>query len=98
MVNMRARNSRLRRPPASRLKTRPAVHWRFLGLFFAVHTQLSPNHGYVGHTSGQVPIGVIVLFAIFGANRSASGRTSNARRALRVSGGGPRDTVGSGWG
>ncbi len=39
----------------------------FLGLFSTIHVLLSPNSGYIGHTSGQVAIGVIVLFAIFGA-------------------------------
>lgn len=39
----------------------------FLGLFATVHVLLSPNSGYVGHTSGEVAIGVIVLFVIFGA-------------------------------
>jgi hypothetical protein len=39
----------------------------FLGLFATVHVLLSPNSGYVGHTTGQVAIGVVILFAIFGA-------------------------------
>ena len=39
----------------------------FLGVFAAVHVLLSPTSGYVGHTTGEVTIGVIVLFLIFGA-------------------------------
>ncbi|MDQ3895712.1 MAG: hypothetical protein M3326_00440 [Actinomycetota bacterium] len=39
----------------------------FLGVFAAVHILLSPNSGYVGHTNGEVAIGVLVLFAAFGA-------------------------------
>jgi len=39
----------------------------FLGVFATVHILLSPSSGYVGHTSGEVAIGVLVLFGIFGA-------------------------------
>ncbi len=61
--------------PMSFLDGKEVIDWSratwavlmFLGLFSTVHVLLSPNSGYVGHTSGQVAIGVIVLFAIFGA-------------------------------
>ena len=33
----------------------------------AVHVLMSPSSGYVGHTTGEVTVGVIVLFLIFGA-------------------------------
>jgi diacylglycerol kinase len=39
----------------------------FLGVFAAVHVLLSPTSGYVGHTTGEVTVGVVVLFLIFGA-------------------------------
>ena len=39
----------------------------FIGLFATVHTLLAPNSGYVGHTTGEVTVGVVVLFLIFGA-------------------------------
>ncbi|MDQ2825561.1 MAG: hypothetical protein M3Y04_01120, partial [Actinomycetota bacterium] len=39
----------------------------FLGLFTTIHVLLSPTSGYVGHTNGQVAIGVVTLFVIFGA-------------------------------
>ena len=39
----------------------------FLGVFAAVHVLMSPTSGYVGHTTGEVTVGVIVLFLIFGA-------------------------------
>ena len=39
----------------------------FLGVFATVHILMAPTSGYVGHTSGQVAIGVMVLFVIFGA-------------------------------
>jgi hypothetical protein len=39
----------------------------FLGVFAAVHVLMSPTSGYVGHTSGEVTVGVVVLFLIFGA-------------------------------
>jgi hypothetical protein len=39
----------------------------FLGVFASVHVLMSPSSGYVGHTTGQLTIGVIILFAIFGA-------------------------------
>jgi hypothetical protein len=39
----------------------------FLGVFATVHILLSPSSGYVGHTTGQVAIGVLILFAVFGA-------------------------------
>ena len=38
-----------------------------VGLFALVHVLLSPGSGYVGHTSGEVTIAVIVLYVIFGA-------------------------------
>jgi hypothetical protein len=38
----------------------------FLGVFAAFHVLMSPTSGYVGHTTGEVTIGVIVLFLIFG--------------------------------
>lgn len=39
----------------------------FLGVFGAAHVLLSPTSGYVGHTTGEVTVGVVVLFLIFGA-------------------------------
>jgi hypothetical protein len=39
----------------------------FLGLFATAHVLFAPNSGYVGKTTGRVGIGVMVLFAIFGA-------------------------------
>jgi hypothetical protein len=39
----------------------------FLGVFAVVHILLTPTSGYVGHTTGQVTVGVIALFLIFGA-------------------------------
>jgi hypothetical protein len=39
----------------------------FLGVFATVHVLLSPNSGYVGHTTGEVAVGVVALFVIFGA-------------------------------
>jgi hypothetical protein len=39
----------------------------FLGLFSTVHILLTPSSGYVGHTTGQISVGVVVLFLIFGA-------------------------------
>ncbi|HJV09806.1 MAG TPA: FGLLP motif-containing membrane protein [Acidimicrobiales bacterium] len=38
----------------------------FLGIFGVVHVLLAPNAGYVGHTTGEVTIGVLVIFTIFG--------------------------------
>jgi hypothetical protein len=38
-----------------------------LGLFALVHVLLSPGSGYVGHSSGQVTVAVIVLYVVFGA-------------------------------
>jgi hypothetical protein len=38
----------------------------FLGVFASVHVLLSPTSGYVGHTTGQVTVGVVVLFLVFG--------------------------------
>ena len=38
----------------------------FLGVFVAVHVLMSPTSGYVGHTTGEVTIGVVALFLIFG--------------------------------
>jgi len=38
----------------------------FLGIFATVHVLLRPGSGYVGSTSGEVSIGVMVLFAVFG--------------------------------
>jgi parallel beta-helix repeat protein len=37
------------------------------GLFALVHVLLSPGSGYVGHTSGEVTIAVVVLYVAFGA-------------------------------
>lgn len=54
--------------PKVRAWSRPA--WGallFLGIFAVVHVLLSPNSGYVGHTTNEVTIGVLVIFAIFGA-------------------------------
>jgi hypothetical protein len=61
--------------PMRFLDGRKVIEWNrvvwsilmFLGVFAAVHILLSPNSGYVGHTTGQVTIGVLVLFAVFGA-------------------------------
>jgi hypothetical protein len=39
----------------------------FIGLFSTIHILLTPSSGYVGHTTGQISVGVAVLFAIFGA-------------------------------
>ncbi len=39
----------------------------FLGLFATVHILLRPGSGYVGSTTGHVGIGVMSLFAAFGA-------------------------------
>ena len=39
----------------------------FVGVFSVVHVLLTPTSGYVGHTTGQVTVGVVVLFVIFGA-------------------------------
>jgi hypothetical protein len=39
----------------------------FLGVFATVHVLMSPDSGYVGHTTGQLTVGVVILFAIFGA-------------------------------
>ena len=39
----------------------------FLGVFAIVEVLLAPNSGYVGHTTGGITVGVIVLFLIFGA-------------------------------
>ncbi|MDQ4070790.1 MAG: hypothetical protein M3203_15170, partial [Actinomycetota bacterium] len=39
----------------------------FLGVFAVVHVLLSPNSGYVGQTTGEVAIGVLLLFCVFGA-------------------------------
>jgi hypothetical protein len=38
----------------------------FLGLFATFHILLAPGSGYVGHTTGGVAIGVMVLYAGFG--------------------------------
>jgi hypothetical protein len=38
----------------------------FLGLFATFHVLLAPGSGYVGHTTGGVAIGVMVLYAAFG--------------------------------
>jgi hypothetical protein len=39
----------------------------FLGVMASVHVLFSPNSGYVGQTHDQVKIGVVALFAVFGA-------------------------------
>jgi len=39
----------------------------FLGVFATIHVLLSPGSGYVGHTTGEVAIGVMTLFVVFGA-------------------------------
>ncbi len=38
----------------------------FMGVFAAVHVLFAPSSGYVGHTTGQVTVGVVALFLIFG--------------------------------
>jgi hypothetical protein len=38
----------------------------FLGVFVTLHVLLAPSSGYVGHTGGEVAIGVMVLFLVFG--------------------------------
>ncbi len=48
--------------------SRPA--WATLlvvGLFATIHVLLTPSAGYVGHTTSEVTIGVLVIFAVFGA-------------------------------
>ncbi len=40
----------------------------FLGIFATVQVLLRPGSGYVGETSGEVSIGVMSLFALFGAS------------------------------
>jgi amino acid transporter len=37
----------------------------FLGIVGVVHVLLAPTAGYVGHTTGEVTVGVLVVFAIF---------------------------------
>lgn len=32
-----------------------------------IHVLLTPGAGYVGHTTGEVTIGVLIIFAVFGA-------------------------------
>ena len=39
----------------------------FVGILCVVHVLLAPTAGYVGHTTGEVTVGVIVIFLIFGA-------------------------------
>ncbi len=39
----------------------------FVGILCVVHVLLAPTSGYVGHTTGEVTVGVIVIFLIFGA-------------------------------
>lgn len=54
----------------ARVKAWSGVAWAVLfatGLFALVHVLLSPGSGYVGHTSGAVTVGVIVLYVVFGA-------------------------------
>lgn len=54
----------------ARVKDWSGVAWAVLfatGLFALVHVLLSPGSGYVGHTSGQVTIAVLVLYVTFGA-------------------------------
>jgi hypothetical protein len=61
--------------PMRFLDGRKVVDWNrvvwsiliFLGVFAAVHVLLTPSSGYVGHTTGEVTVGVVVLFLIFGA-------------------------------
>ncbi|HTJ74092.1 MAG TPA: hypothetical protein VL337_01900, partial [Acidimicrobiales bacterium] len=61
--------------PMRFLAGRKVIEWNravwgillFLGLFATVHVLLSPTSGYVGHTSGEVAIGVTILFLVFGA-------------------------------
>ncbi|MGI8983558.1 MAG: FGLLP motif-containing membrane protein [Acidimicrobiales bacterium] len=38
----------------------------FVGVFATVHVLLRPGSGYVGSTSGEVGVGVMVLFVLFG--------------------------------
>lgn len=38
-----------------------------IGLFATIHVLLTPSAGYVGHTTEDVTIGVLVIFAVFGA-------------------------------
>jgi hypothetical protein len=39
----------------------------FVGILCVVHVLLAPTAGYVGHTTGEVTVGVLVIFVIFGA-------------------------------
>lgn len=39
----------------------------FLGIFSVVHILLSPSAGYVGHTTEEVTMGVLVVLAVFAA-------------------------------
>ena len=39
----------------------------FVGILCVVHVLLAFTSGYVGHTTGEVTVGVIVIFLIFGA-------------------------------
>lgn len=53
-----------------KVRTWSPVAWGallFLGIFAVVHVLLQPTAGYVGHTTGEVTIGVLVIFAIFAA-------------------------------
>jgi hypothetical protein len=61
--------------PMRFLDGRKVIEWNrivwsvlmFLGVFATFHVLMAPTSGYVGHTAGQVTVGVLVLFAIFGA-------------------------------
>jgi len=58
----------------------------FLGVFATVHVLFAPSSGYIGHTTGEVVIGVILLFLIFGAisvGRWAYFRYRPTRESLR---------------
>ena len=65
--------------PMRFLDGRKVFHWSrtawallfFLGLFATVHVLLQPGSGYVGETSGEVTIGVMVLYALFGLGSAA---------------------------
>ena len=61
--------------PMRFLDGRKVIEWNrvvwaalmFLGLFSTIHILLTPSSGYVGHTTGQISVGVVVLSLIFGA-------------------------------
>jgi hypothetical protein len=65
--------------PMRFLDGRKVMHWSrtawallfFFGVFATVHVLLRPGSGYVGETSGEVTIAVMVLYALFGLGSAA---------------------------